>query len=140
MADKKETPFTSADFHSAVQKQLLNAVQETLASSKLEWRLVAPFLDTAHEICRADVREGAHIRLHTLRADGDAWVEAEEAFLGISVADREDGHEWLSETWWLSDIAIADGDPDKARTIAAALEKSVAKIRAWADEKTGGPA
>lgn len=140
MTEKQMTPFTSADFHSAVQKQVLNAVQDMFSNSKLEWRLVAPFVETAHELCRADFRENGHIRLHTVRAEGDQWVEAEEAFLGISVADRDDGEQWLSETYWLSDIATADGDPERARAVAAALERSAAKIRAWADEKAGGPA
>lgn len=133
--------FTSAEFHNVVQKQIVHAVYETMAESKLPWELIVPFLDAAREMCRADFRDGARIRLHTVRAEGEQWVDAEEAFLGIAVADRDDGHEWLAETYWLSDIATADGDADQARRIVAALERSIGKINAWlAEQETGGPA
>lgn len=132
--------FTSADFHNAVHKQILNAVFETMADGKLPWELIAPFLDAAHAVCRSDF-EAAAIRLHTVRAEGEQWVEAEEAFLGISVADRESGEEWLSQTWWLSEIATADGDPEQIRRIAAAIERSLGRINSWlADHEKGGPA
>ena len=109
----EDGPFTSGDFHKIAQKQILNAVFETLAETKMDWELVAPFLDAAREVCRGDFEETAQIRLHTVRAEGEDWVEAEEAFLGISVADRDDGKEWLSETHWISDIATADEDPEQ---------------------------
>ena len=139
MADSE---FTSADFHNVVQKQILNVVQETLATSKLDWKLVVPFLATARDLCRSDFRHGASIRLHTVRAEGDRWVDAEEAFLGISVSDREDGEEWLSETYWLSDIARAEGDPEQVRRIVAGLERTIAKLNAWlaGQEAEEGPA
>jgi hypothetical protein len=134
-----DSPFTSSEFHNVVQKQILNAVYETLAAGKMDWELIVPFLDTAREICRADFREASRIRLHTVRAEGDDWVEAEEAYLGIAVADRDDGQDWLSETWWISDIALADRDPEQVRRIAAALERSLAKINAWlAEQEKGG--
>jgi len=130
--------FTSADFHNVVQKHILNAVYESLIDNKLEWSLVAPFLESARDICRADFKESADIAIHAVRADGDAWVEAEEAYLGITVADRDDGSEWLSETFWLSELAIAEDDPAQVRAIVGALERSVAKINAWLAEKEGG--
>ena len=135
-----EDDFTSADFHNVVQKQVLNAVYETLANTKLDWALAAPFLEAARDICRADFRNAASIRLHTVRAEGDAWVDAEEAYLGITVADRDDGREWLSETWWLSDIAKADQDPEQVRRIVGALERTIARLNAWLETPEGeGP-
>jgi hypothetical protein len=135
-----ESTFTSADFHNVVQKQILNAVYETLAEQKLDWDVIAPFLDTARDICRSEFREASRIRLHTVRAEGDDWVEAEEAYLGIAVADRDEGQDWLSETYWVSDIALADGDPEQVRRIVAALERSIAKLQAWlAEQEKGGP-
>lgn len=132
--------FTSSDFHNAVHKQILNAVFETMADGKLPWELIAPFLEAAHAVCRSDF-DNASIRLHTVRAEGDQWVEAEEAFLGISVADRDNGEEWLSQTWWLSEIATADDDAEKVRRIAAGLERSLDRIKAWlAEREEGGPA
>ena len=131
--------FTSADFHSVVQKQIYNAVADTLATAKLDWELVLPFVEAARAFCRGDFEEGARLRFHTVRAEGEQWVEAEEAFLGISVADRDDGEEWLSATWWVSEIALADGDPEQVRRVAAALERSLAKINAWlAAQEEGG--
>ena len=128
-------PFSTADFHNVVQKQVLNAVYETLVESKLDWALVAPFLDTARELCRADFQEAGQVRLHTVKAEGDQWVEAEEAFLGISVADRDDGREWLSETYWLSDLAIAEDDPEQVRAIVRALERTIGRLNAWLAER-----
>ncbi len=135
-----DSSFTSADFHNVVQKQIVNAVYETLVEHKLDWDLIAPFLDTARNICRSEFQEASRIRLHTVRAEGDSWVEAEEAYLGIAVADRDEGQDWLSETYWISDIALADGDPEQVRRIVAALERSIAKLRAWlAEQEKGGP-
>ena len=134
-------PFTAAEFHNVVQKQILNAVYARLADNKMDWELIAPFLETAREICRSEFQDNARIRVHTVRAEGEEWVDAEEAFLGISVSDRDDGGEWLSETYWLSDIATADGDPDQVRAVVRALERSIAKINAWlAEREAGGPA
>lgn len=135
-----EPPFTSADFHNLVQKHIVNAVYESLAAGKLDWELVAPFLDAARRICRADFQEAARVRLHTVRAEGEQWVEAEEAFLGIAVADREAGGDWLAQTWWISDIALAESDPRQVRLIAEALKRSVGKLEAWlALRDEGGP-
>ena len=135
-----DPPFTTADFHNVAHKQIFNAVSEALADTKLGWDQVAPFLEAARKVCRDDFRAGARIRFHTLRPDGDGWVEADEAFLGIAVADRDDGAEWLSETWWVSDIALADDDPEQIRRVAAALERSLAKVNAWlAEQAKEGP-
>jgi hypothetical protein len=130
-----EGPLTVADFHHVAQKQILNAVFATLADTKMDWALIAPFFESAREVCIGDIEENAQIRLHTLQQEGETWIEADEAFLGISVSDREDGSEWLSDTYWLSDIAIAEGDPAQVRAIVRALEKSVAKINAWLADK-----
>lgn len=133
-------PLTTADFHNIAQKQILNALFSVLSETKMEWALVAPFFEAAREVCMGDIEENAQIRLHTLQLDGEQWVEADEAFLGISVSDRDDGNEWLSDTYWLSDIAIADGDPAQVRDIVRALERSVAKIEAWLADKPGSAA
>ena len=135
-----DSSFTSADFHNVVQKHILHAVYESLVAGKMDWELIAPFLETAREICRSEFRESSRIRLHTVRAEGDGWVDAEEAYLGIAVADRDDGHDWLSETYWISDVALADGDPEQVRRIVAALERSIAKLNSWlAEQEKGGP-
>jgi hypothetical protein len=128
-------PLTVGDFHTIAQKQILNAVYSLLSDTKMDWALIAPFLETAREICLGDFEETGRVRLHVLRAEGDDWIEAEEAFIGISVSDREDGQEWLSETYWLSDVAIADPDPEQVRAIARGLERSLAKINAWLADK-----
>ena len=137
-----DAPFTTADFHNSVQKQVFNALFETLGETKLDWKLIEPFLDAAREICRSDFQgQGARIRIHTVQADGGGWTDADEAFLGISVAGREDGQPWLSESYWISELALAERDPEQVRRIVAGLERSLAKLNAWlsAQEK-GGPA
>lgn len=135
--DMLDGPYTSRHFHLVTHKLISSAVAETLADAKLDWELVAPFLESAREMAQADFDE-SQIRIHTVRAEGDGWVEAEEAYLGISVADRDSGEEWLSETRWLSDLAIAEDDPEQVRLIIAALERSIGKLRAWLTEKEAG--
>jgi len=129
--DDDDSPLTVGDFHMIAQKQIMNAVFATLAETKMEWNLVEPFLETARAVCAGDFVENARIRIHTQRAEGEDWVDAEEAFLGISVADREDGQEWLAETYWLSDLVTADGDRTEVEAVIAGLERTIAKLREW---------
>jgi hypothetical protein len=137
--DDDDSPLTVADFHTVAQKQILNAVFATLAESKMPWNVIEPFLETGRAVCIGDFAETARIRIHTQRAEGDSWVEAEEAFLGISVSDREDGEEWLSETYWLSDLATADGDRTEVEAVIAGLERTIGKLREWlANGGSGG--
>jgi hypothetical protein len=143
MAEEEEddSPLTEGDFHNVAQKQILNAVFATLGEAKLDWNLVAPFLEAARSVCVGDFEQNARIRLHTMRAEGDGWAEAEEAFLGISVTEREGGDEWLSETYWLSDIATADAERAEVQAVIAALERTIAKLNAWLESGgTGGSA
>jgi len=135
-----DAPLTTADFHNIAQKQILNAVFAVLSETKMEWSVVAPFFEAAREVCIGDIEENAQIRLHSLTQEGDAWVEAPEAYLGISVSDRETGEEWLSDTRWLSEIAIAEEDPEQVRAIVGALERTIAKLNAWLAGQAGGPA
>jgi len=132
-----EGPYGSDQFHVVTHKLIINAVHETLADAKMDWDLIAPFLESAREMAQADFDE-AELRLHTVRAVGDQWMEAEEAYLGISVADRDSGEEWLSETRWLSELAIAEDDPEQVRRIIAALERSIGKMRDWLAQKEAG--
>ncbi len=129
--DDDDSPLTVSDFHTVAQKQILNATFATLAESKMQWNLVEPFLEAGRAVCIGDFTQNARIRIHTQRAEGDTWVEAEEAFLGISVSDREDGDEWLSETYWLSDLAVADGSRTEVEAVIAGLERTIAKLREW---------
>ena len=137
-ADRGRRPLTTADFHAIAQKQILNAVFAVLAETKMDWALVAPFLEAAREVCLGDFEETGRVRLHTMRAEGEAWVEAEEAFLGISVSDRDDGEEWLSETYWLSDIAIAD-ERSRAGARDRRARSSGASPRSTPGWRTTGP-
>ena len=133
----EDAPFTSAEFHTATQKLVIGALEEMLADAKLSWKAVRPFLEAGREMARGDFEE-AKVRLHTLVEEGGRWVDAREAFLGISVADRDEGEEWLAETWWISEIAIADEDPEQVRAIVRGLERSIALLNAWLAEKEGG--
>ena len=131
--------YTTSDFHNVVQKQVLNATYETLVETKMHWALVEPFLHAAREICIGDFRRTGSVRIHGVAADGEAWVDAEEAYVSLSIADQDDGHEWLSETWWLSDLILAGGDPARVREAARALERTVAKLDSWLATQSEGP-
>jgi hypothetical protein len=141
MADETEpddSALTAGDFHTIAQKQIMNAVFATLSEAKMPWTLVAPFLEAAREVCAGDFAENGRITLHTMRAEGETWVEAEEAFLGIAVADRETGEDWLAETYWLSDVATAGANREDVQAVIAGLERTIAKLNLWLEN--GGPA
>ncbi|HTU13353.1 MAG TPA: hypothetical protein VMG08_20865 [Allosphingosinicella sp.] len=135
-----DRPLDAGDFHTIAQKQILNAVFAILSDTKMDWNLVEPFYAAARDVLLGDIEETAQVRLHNVQQSEDgSWVEADEAYLGISVSDRDRGDEWLSDTRWLSEIAIAEDDPEQVRAIVRALERSIAKINAWLEER-GGPA
>lgn len=131
-------PLTTADFHGVAQKQILNAVFSVLSDSKMDWQLIEPFLSAARDVLLGDIEETAQVRLHHVHEVDGQWVEADEAYLGISVSDRDQGEEWLSDTYWLSDIATADNDAEHVRATIRALERTIAKLNLWLEDK-GGP-
>ena len=134
-------PLTSSDFHNVAQKQILNAVFAILSDTKMNWELVQPLLAAARDVLLGDIEETAQVRIHTVQQDEKGgWVEADEAYLGISVSDRDEGEDWLSDTWWLSELAIAEDDPEQVRAIVHGLERTIAKLNAWLQEKGGLPA
>jgi hypothetical protein len=65
---------------------------------------------------------------------GDELAPAEEAYVSITVRDRDTQVEWFSDTYWLSDLALADQDPDRVRSAIAAIERSLAKLHAWLED------
>ena len=132
--DDQPPPYTSANFHNDVQHQLVTAAVDALSQTKLEWHQVAPLLKAARAMCSDDIR-GARVALQGLEYEGAELVPAEEAYLSMAVRDREDGTEWLSQTWWLSDLALADEDPDRIRSVISAMERSIDKLKAWLSEK-----
>ena len=134
-----DSPFTSAEFHNLAQKHIVNAVYETLLEGKMDWALIQPFLDAARQMCRSDFLEAGRLRFHAVRAEGEGWVEAEEAYLGLAIPDRDDGQDWLAETYWVSEIALADRNPEEVRRVVAALERSIAKLNSWLDVQQDAP-
>lgn len=136
-----QPPYTNSDFQEDVQRQLVNTAIAALSDSKLAWSQVAPFLDAARALCRDDVRLNGQLTIHGLEFSGADLAPTEEAYVSISVRDREDQLEWLSQTYWLSDLALADQDPERVRAAAAAIERSLDKLRQWlADHETPVPA
>jgi hypothetical protein len=135
--DDQPPTYTSSNFHDDVQHHLVNAAVAALAQTKLEWHQVVPLLKAARAMCGEDIRQ-ARVALHGFEYEGAELVAAEEAYLSMAVRDREDGTEWLSQTWWLSDIALADEDPDRVRGAISAMERSIDKLREWLSENAEG--
>jgi hypothetical protein len=131
--------YTTSDFHNVIQKQVVNATYDTLVESKLHWGLVEPFLHAAREMCRGDFRRTGRVQIHGTAAEGERCTEAEEAYVSLSIADQDDGREWLAQTWWLSDIVLAGADPAQVREAARALERTTAKLDAWLSANEKGP-
>jgi len=132
--DEPRFAYTTSEFHNVIQKQVIGAAYEMMIESKLPWHTVSPFLRAARDLFRGDFERTGRVGVHGVQAEGDAWVDAEEAYLSLSVADQDDGREWLSETWWLSDLVLAEEDPARVREAARALERTVAKLDAWLAE------
>jgi hypothetical protein len=137
--EQADSTLTASEFHTIAQKQIMNAVFATLTESKMPWNLVEPFLQAARDVCAGDFAENGRISLHTMRAEGETWVEAEEAFLGIAVADRETGDDWLAETYWLSDVATAGADREDVLAVIAALGRTIAKLNVWLESGGSAP-
>jgi hypothetical protein len=129
--DEPRFAYTTSEFHNVIQKQVIGAAYEMMVESKLPWHAVSPFLRAARDLFRGDFERTGRVGIHGVQAEGDAWIEAEEAYLSLSVADQDDGREWLSETWWLSDLVLAEEDPARVREAARALERTVAKLDSW---------
>lgn len=133
-------PYDSQHFHIVTHKLIKHAINEMISDNKFDWEVIAPFLESAREMTYADFQE-ADVRIHTVRGhSNDVYVEAEEAYIGFSVADRDTGEEWLSATYWLSELATEEDDPVQVRRIIAAVEKSLAKMREWVAQKEAGDA
>jgi hypothetical protein len=140
LPDEGPDGYTTSDFHNVVQKHIVNATYEALVDTKLHWDLIEPFLLAAREICRGDFVRTGRVGIHGAAAAGDGWAEAEEAYVSLSIADQDDGLEWLSQTWWLSDLVLAEADPARVRDAARALERTVAKLDLWLEANAKGPA
>lgn len=141
-AEPEGFAYTASEFHNVIQKQIIGASYEMMIDSKLPWHSVTPFMRAARDLFRGDFERAGRIGIHGVQAEGEEWVDAEEAYLSLSVADQDDGREWLSETWWLSDLVLAEEDPARVREAARALERTVAKLDAWLaerDPQTKGP-
>jgi hypothetical protein len=126
-----QPPYTSTHFQEEVHRLLVSTASAALADSRLSHAQVAPFLEAGRALCRDDLRLNGRLALHGVEHDGTQLVETDEAYLSISVRGREDGTEWLSQTYWLSDLALADQDPERVRAAVAALERSIARLREW---------
>ncbi len=138
---KDESPLTSADFHTIAQKQIMNAVFAALAETKMDWSLIAPFLETAREVCVGDFEENGRIRLHTMRAEGEAWVEAEEAFLGISVSrPRRRATNGCRKPGGCPTSRSPTAIREQVSAIVAALERTIAKLNDWLASPPGDAA
>lgn len=134
-----QTPYSSAEFHEDVRKQLVDAAIAAMSSAHLSWTQLAPLLDAARAVCRDDLRFGGGLALHGLEYAGAELQPAEEAYLSVTARDRDTHVEWLSQTYWLSDLALADRDPERVRSAIAAMERSLAKLNAWLEEHDGVP-
>ena len=140
VGEYEDRPYTAADFHTVIHKQLIHAVADTLSEHKPHWEVVAPFLDTAREMCRSDFETAGSVQLHGLVQDGEGVVEAEEAYVEFTIADQDDNQLWFQETFWLSDIILTDPDPDHVRDKVRALERSIARLNGWLAENEAAPA
>jgi hypothetical protein len=127
-----QPPYTTANFIEDTQKRLIDAAVGTLSETRLSWSQVSPLLDAGRAVCREDLRAG-QLALHGLHYEGADLVPADEAYISVIARDRDTQVEWYSETYWLSDLALADRDPERVRLAIAALERSLAKLHAWVE-------
>ncbi len=127
-----QLPYTSSSFAEDAQRRLVDAVVGTLSETRLSWSHVGPLLDAARAVCRDDLRfGGGQFALHGLQFDGAELSAAEEAYVSVTARDRDTQVEWFCETYWLSELVLADRDPERVRAAIAAIERSLAKLNAW---------
>lgn len=135
-----QPPYTSADFQEDARKQVADAAIAAVSAANLSWSQLGPLLDAARALCRDDLRFGGGLALHGLEYDGADLAPAEEAYLSVTARDRDTQVEWLSQTYWLSELALADRDPERVRSAMAAIERTLAKLNAWLEEREAAPA
>lgn len=132
--------YTHQRFIADAQKQLVNLAVASLSDRTLDWAQVAPFLEAARALCREELGRPSTLVIHGTEYRDGNLVPAEEAYLSISVRDQENEIEWLSQTHWLSDLALADQDRERVRSAIAAIETSLEKLRAWlAEQEAAAP-
>jgi hypothetical protein len=134
-----EPPYTIADFHHVLRKQLASAASAALAEAKMRPSEFDSILYAARSLCRDELERDGRLALHGLEQRDDTLVPAEEAYLSVAAGDPEGDGEWLSLTYWLSDLALADRDPERVRAVVTAIEASLSKVRAWLDEQDAAP-
>lgn len=127
----EQPPYTVTDFHNALRKRMASSVAVALGDHKLPADDFDAIIEAARLLCRDDLELNGRLALHGLDQDDDALTASEEAYLSVAARGRDDEREWLSLTYWLSDLALADRDPDRVRAVVAALEKSLVKVKAW---------
>ena len=135
----EEPAYTHLHFLDDAQKQLVKTAIAALSERPLEWSQVAPFLEAARALCRDDVRLNSTLAIHGSEYQEGELVPADEAYLAVSVRDRQDQIEWLSQTFWLSDLALADQDPERVRSAIAAIERTLEKVKTWLAEEEAPP-
>lgn len=124
-------PYNHLRFIDDAQKQLVEIMLAALAEPRLEWAQVAPIMEAARALCRDDLRHASTLAVHGTEYQDGELVPAEEAYLAVSVRDRQDHVEWFEQTYWLSDIALADQDLDRVRSAVTAIERSLDKVKNW---------
>lgn len=130
-----QPPYSTSNFVEDAQKRLVDTAVGALSEARLSWSQVAPLLDAARAVCRDDLRfGGGQLALHGLAYAGTELAPAEEAYVSVTARDRDTQVEWFSDTYWLSDLALADQHPDRVRSAIAAIERSLAKLHAWLEE------
>ncbi len=131
-------PYSLADFHHVVRKQLATAASAALADAKMRESELDAILYSARALTAGELEQSGRLALHglDLGADGEL-APAEEAYLSVSAGGENGEGEWLSLSYWLSDLALADRDPERVRAAIAAIERSLAKLNAWLAEQEG---
>lgn len=133
-----QPPYSTSNFVEDAQKRLIDTAVGALSEARLSWSQVSPLLDAARAVCRDDLRYGGgQLALHGLAYEGHELAPAEEAYVSVTARDRDTQVEWFSDTYWLSELALADRDPERVRLAIAAIERSLAKLHAWLEQNAG---
>lgn len=131
-------PYSLADFHHVVRKQLATAASAALADAKMRDSELDAILYSARALTAGELEQSARLALHGLDlGEDEALAPSDEAYLSVSAGGENGEAEWLSLSYWLSDLALADRDPERVRATVGAIERSLAKLNAWLAEQEG---
>lgn len=126
-----EPYYSIADFQNDARQRLATIAASAMAEHRIADGELKALIEAARNLCRDELIRNGRFALHGLDQDADGVVPSDEAYLSLAAAGPGEGRDWVSLTFWLSELALADRDPGRVRGVIAAIDRTQEKLRAW---------